>query len=40
MDKTQELEIAVAELNAENSDAENELLLDITGVVSNKEWQE
>lgn len=40
MDKAQELEIAVAELNAENSDAENELLLDITSVVSNKEWQE
>lgn len=40
MDKAQELEFAVAELNAENVDAENELLLDVTCLVSNKEWQE
>ncbi|MDB6368629.1 MULTISPECIES: hypothetical protein [Photorhabdus] len=40
MDKAQELELAVAELNAENADVENELLLDVASGVSNKEWQE
>lgn len=40
MDKAQELEFAVAELNAENVEAENELLLDVACLVSNKEWQE
>lgn len=40
MDKSQELELAVAELNVENAEAENELLLDVTCLVSNKEWQE
>ncbi|MCZ0819681.1 hypothetical protein [Dickeya solani] len=40
MDKAQKLELAVAELNAENTEAENEILLDVTCMVSNKEWQE
>ncbi|MDF7628957.1 hypothetical protein PUG46_06715 [Erwiniaceae bacterium L1_55_4] len=40
MSKSQELELAVAELNAQNAETEDELVLDVACMMSNKEWQE